>query len=114
MSSIKHEYNSSVERHVLANQKFWGSILSQGVPLFCCPVLIDTSLYTKNTRKNTSSKHGRYTRNVANRILSLKQVYNTCFSFSELVFWMLATWDKHSLLHVKTLDNLVWKTRGKH
>ena len=104
MSSIKHKFNSSVERHMLANQKVWGSILSQGVPLFCCPVLIDTSFYTEITRKNTCSKHGRYTRNVANRISSLKQVYNRCFSFFELEFWMLATQDKHSLLHVETGD----------
>ena len=89
---------------MLANQKVWGSILSQGVPLFCCPVLIDTSFYTEITRKNTSSKHGRYTRNVANRISSLKQIYNTCFSFFELVFWMLSTQDKHELLHVETRD----------
>ena len=32
MSPIKQEYNSSVVRHVLANQKVWGSILSQGMP----------------------------------------------------------------------------------
>ena len=100
MSLIKHEYNSSVERHMLANQKVWGLILSQGVPLPCCPVLIDTEI----TRENTSSKHGRYTRNVANRISSLKQVYNTCCSFFELVFGMLATQNKHNLLHVETQD----------
>ena len=47
MSSIKHEYNSSVERHTLANQKVWHSILSQRVPLLHCPVLIDTSFYTE-------------------------------------------------------------------
>ena len=46
MSYIKHEYKSSVERHMLADQKVWGSILSQGVPRFCCPVLNDTSFYT--------------------------------------------------------------------
>ena len=104
MSSIKYEYNSSVERHMLANKKVWGSRLSLGVALFCCPVLIDMSFHTEITRKNTSSKHGRYTRNVANRISSLKQVYNTCFSFFELVFLMLATQDKHDLLHVETRD----------
>ena len=71
MSSIKHKYNSSVERHMLANQKVWGSILSQGVPLFCCPVLSDMSFYTEITRKNTSSKHRSYTRNVGNRISSI-------------------------------------------
>ena len=88
-------YNSSVERHTLANQKVWGSILS-------CPVLIDMSFYTESTSKNTSSKHGTYTRNVANRIMSLKQVNKMCFSFFELVFWTLATQDKHNLLHVET------------
>ena len=51
MSTIKHEYNSSVERHKLANQIVWGLILSQGLPLFCFPVLIDTSFYTDITRK---------------------------------------------------------------
>ena len=102
MSSIKQEYNSSVERHMLANQKVWVSILSQGVPLFCCPVLIDKSFYTEITRKNMSSKHGRYTRNVANRISSLKQVYNTRFNFFEHV--ILATQDKHNFLHVETRD----------
>ena len=89
---------------MLTNHKVWGSILSQGVPLFGCPVLVDTSFYTEITRKNTSSKHVRYTRNVGNRISSLKQVYNTCFSFFELVFWMLATQDKHNFLHVETRD----------
>ena len=114
MSSIKHEYNSSVERHMLANQKVWVSIVNQGVPRFCCHVLIDTSFYTEITRKNTSSKHGRYTRNVANRNSSLKQVYNTCFSFFDLVFWMLAKQDKHDLLHEETLDQSgvknLWET----
>ena len=104
MSSIKHKYNSSVVRHMLGNQKVWGSILSQEVTLLCCPVPIDTSFYTEITRKNMSTKHGRYTKNVANRISSLKQVNNSCFSFFELVFWMLATQDKNDLLHVETLD----------
>ena len=54
-----------------------------------------------------SSKHGSYTRNAANRISSLKQVYNTCFSFFELVFWMLETQDKHDLLYMKHEINLV-------
>ena len=104
MYSIKHEYNSSVERHMLDNLKVSGSILSQGEPLFCCPVLIYMSFHTEITRENTSSKHGRYTRNVAYKILSLKQVYYTCFSIFELVFWMLATQNKNNLLHVKTRD----------
>ena len=104
MSSIKHEYNSSVERHMLGNQKVWGSILSQGEPLFCCPVLIYMIFHTEITREHTSSKHGRYTRNVAYKISSLKQVYYMCFSIFELVFWMLAKRNKHNLLHVKTQD----------
>ena len=54
MSSIEHKNNSSVERHMPANQKVWGSILSQGVPLFYCSVLIDTSFYTEITREKTS------------------------------------------------------------
>ena len=36
---------------MLDNQKVWG--LSQGVPLFCCPILIDTSFYTEITGENT-------------------------------------------------------------
>ena len=47
MSPIKQEYNSSVERHMLANQKVWGSILSQGMPFLFCPVLIYTSFTLK-------------------------------------------------------------------
>ena len=43
MSPIKEEHNSSVERHMLANQKVWGSIPSHGRPFLFCPVLIDTS-----------------------------------------------------------------------
>ena len=85
MSPIKQEYNSSVERHMLTTQKVWGSIRSEVLPIFYCPVLIDVSFYTEITRKNTSSKHRRYTRNVASRISNPKQVYNMCFSF-----WMLA------------------------
>ena len=101
MSPIKQEYNSSVERHMLANQKVWGSIPSQGMPFLFCSLQIYTSFTPKLQGK---TRHGRYTRNVANRILSLKQVYNTCFSFFELMFWILPTRDKHNLLHVKTQD----------
>ena len=43
MSPIKQEYNSSVERHMLANQNVWGSISSQGMLFLFCPVLIYTS-----------------------------------------------------------------------
>ena len=34
MFEMKHEYNSSVERHVLANQKIRGSRLGQGSTFF--------------------------------------------------------------------------------
>ena len=34
MYLMKHKYNSSVERHVLANQKVRGSILVQGTAFF--------------------------------------------------------------------------------
>ena len=48
MSPIKQEYNSSMERHImLANQKVWGSIPSQGMPFLFCPVLIYTSFTQK-------------------------------------------------------------------
>ena len=52
---------------MLAHQKVWGLILSQGVPFFCCPVLTDTRFYTEITRKNMSSKHGKYTRNLESK-----------------------------------------------
>ena len=61
MSRIKQEYNSSVERHMLVNQKVWGSIPSQGMPFLFCPVLIYTSFTQKiqgKTRvKNTEAVH---------------------------------------------------------
>ena len=65
---------------MLGNQKIWGSIISQGVPFLCCPVLIYTSFYTEITRENTNSKHGRYTRNVANRISSLNRFITQVFA----------------------------------
>ena len=37
----------SVERHMLANQKVWDSIPSQGMPFLFCPVLIYTSFTWK-------------------------------------------------------------------
>ena len=58
---------------MLANQKVWDAILSQVVHQFCCPVQIYTSFYTEITKDRTSSKHERYTRNVANRISSCVQ-----------------------------------------
>ena len=74
MSLIKHRYTSSVEKHMLANQKVSGSILRHAELSFCCPVRIYMSFYTEITRENTSSKHERYTRNGANRISSLTRV----------------------------------------
>ena len=74
MSLIKHRYTSSVEKHMLANQKVSGSILRHAELSFCGPVRIYTSFYTEITRENTSSKHERYTRNGANRISSLTRV----------------------------------------
>ena len=74
MSMIKHRDNSSVEKHMLANQKVSGSILRHADLSFCCPVRINTSFYTEITRENTSSKHERYTRNGANRISSITRV----------------------------------------
>ena len=56
MSQIKQEYNSSVERHVLANQKVWGSIPSQGMPFLFCPVLIYTS-FTQKLQGKTRVKN---------------------------------------------------------
>ena len=103
MSSIKHKYDSSVERHMV-----WGLILTQVVLRFCCPVRIHTRFYTDITGENTSSKHERYMRNVANRTLSLTLVYYLCFSFFELMFRMLATRDKQNFLHVKTQDLIIW------
>ena len=78
MSSNKHDCNSSVERHMLANQKVWGLILSQVVPRFCCLVQIHISFYTEITRENTSSKHRSYQRNEGNGFLSLTQVCYMC------------------------------------
>ena len=54
MSLIKHIYTSSVEKHMLANQKVRGSILSQAEISFCCPVRIYTTFYTEITRENMS------------------------------------------------------------
>ena len=47
MSPIKQEYNSSVERHMFANQKVWGPIPSQGMPFLFCAVLIYPSFTQK-------------------------------------------------------------------
>ena len=61
MSPIKQEYNSSVERHMLANQKVWGSILSQGMTFLFCPVLIYTN-FTKELQGKTGVKNTGGTR----------------------------------------------------
>ena len=46
---MKHKLNSSVERHMLANQKVWGLILGQGV-IFYFPLGIYTSFNTEITK----------------------------------------------------------------
>ena len=92
MSSINQECNSSVVKHMLANPKVRGSILSQA-ELFFSPARIYTSFYTEITRQNTSSKHERYTRNGANRISSLTRVWYTYFRSFELVFCTVVTRD---------------------
>ena len=56
---------------MLANQKVMGSILSQAEHNFGGPARMHTRFYREITRKNTSSKHERYTRNEANRISSI-------------------------------------------
>ena len=50
----QHIYTSSVEKHMLANQKVRGSILSLAELSFCCPVQIYTTFYTEIIRENTS------------------------------------------------------------
>ena len=93
MSSINHNCTSSVEKHMLANQKVRGLILSQAEHSIYCPARIYTSFDREMTRGNTSSKHERYTRNGANRISSLSRVLYTCFRSFELVFCTLITRD---------------------
>ena len=74
MSSTKYKSNSSVEKHMLADQKVRGSILSQAEHSFCGPAQIYTGFHRDMTRENTSSNHERYTRNGANRISSITRV----------------------------------------
>ena len=71
MSSNNHKCTSSVEKHILANQKVRGLILSLADHSFCGHAQIYTSFYREITRENMSSKHERYTRNGANRISSV-------------------------------------------
>ena len=61
MSPIKQEFNSSVERHMLANLKVWGSIQSQGTPFLFCLVLIYMS-FTQKLRGKTQVKNTGSTR----------------------------------------------------
>ena len=70
---------------MLANQKVRSSILSQAEHSFCGPARIYASFHREITKKNTSSKHERYTRNGANRISSL----TLCFRPFELVLYTL-------------------------
>ena len=74
MSSIYHKCNSSVVKHMLANPKVRGSILTQAELSFFGPARIYMSFYTEIKRENTSSKHKRYMKNGANRISSLTRV----------------------------------------
>ena len=50
MSSINHKYNSSVERHMLANQKVRGSILQQ------CIVFVVLYEFTRVFRQKLQGK----------------------------------------------------------
>ena len=61
MSPIKQEYNSSVERRMLAHQKVWDSIPSQGMPFLFCPVLIYTG-FTQKLQGKTRAKNTGGTR----------------------------------------------------
>ena len=51
MSSNNHKCTSSVDEHMLANQKVRGSILSQGEHSFCGPAQIYTIFYREITRE---------------------------------------------------------------
>ena len=73
MSSNTHNKASSVERHLLANLKVRGSILSLAGHCFRGHAQIYTSFHREKTRENTSSKHERYTRK-GHRISSLTRV----------------------------------------
>ena len=61
MSPIKQEYNCSVVRHMLGNQKVWGSIPSQVMPVLFGPVLIYTS-FTQKLQGKTHVKNTGGTR----------------------------------------------------
>ena len=60
MSAKNHKCTSSVEKHMLANQKVRGSILSQAGHNFCGPARIDTSFLHRNNK----GKHEFKTREV--------------------------------------------------
>ena len=60
MSSINHKYNSSVEIHMLANQKVMGSILSQAELRF---LLSCTNLH-EFSHRSSKRKHEFKTREV--------------------------------------------------
>ena len=61
MAPIKQEYNSSVERHMLANQKVWGSVQCQGRPFLFCLLLIYMS-FTQKLQGKTRVKNTGGTR----------------------------------------------------
>ena len=59
---MKHKLNSSVERHMLANQKVWGSILGQGVINFLLFLYEFTRVFTQKLQSKTGVANTRCTR----------------------------------------------------
>ena len=55
---------SSVERHMLANQKVRVSILSQADLSFCCPVHEFTQVFTQKLQGKTRVQNTRGTREI--------------------------------------------------
>ena len=60
MSLNKHEYTSTVVRHMPGNQKVWGSILSQAEHNLCGPARI----FHEFLQRNNKEKHEFKTREV--------------------------------------------------
>ena len=58
---MKHEYTSSVERYLLANQKVRGSILGQGCTLFAF-LYEFTRVFTQKLQGKTRVQNTRGTR----------------------------------------------------
>ena len=54
MSRMMHNYSSSLERRMLADQKVWGSVLRLGRPFFSVYLIrIYTNFYTEHESKNS-------------------------------------------------------------